>query len=73
MTRVTLSVPNIDCEHCEHTVMTALTPLAGVQSVTVDIPGKLVMLDYDEASLGLDKVKEVLAEEDYPVASVAAR
>lgn len=73
MTRVTLSVPNIDCEHCEHTVMTALTPLAGVQLVKVDIPGKLVMLDYDEASLGLDKVKEVLAEEDYPVASVAAR
>ena len=73
MTRVTLSVPNIDCEHCEHTVMTALTPLAGVQSVKVDIAGKLVLLDYDESSLGLDKVKEVLAEEDYPVESVAAR
>ena len=71
MTRVVLSVPAIDCEHCEHTVTTALNPLEGVHSVRVDIEGKLVHLDYDEGKLSLDKVKEVLSEEDYPVARVA--
>ena len=71
MTHVVLSVPAIDCEHCEHTVKTALNPLAGVRSVNVDIGGKLVHLEYDEGLLSLDKVKEVLSEEDYPVASVA--
>jgi copper chaperone len=71
MTRVTLTVPAIDCEHCEHTVKTALNPLSGVKAVNVDIEGKLVHLEYDEALLSLDKVKEVLSEEDYPVAAVA--
>lgn len=72
MTRVVLTVPNIDCEHCEYTVKTALHPLAGVRTVSVDIPGKLVHLEYDEAILNLDKVKTTLAEEDYPVEAVAA-
>lgn len=71
MTRVTLSVPAIDCEHCEYTVMGALGPLDGVKTVKVDIDGKLVHLEYDESLLSLDKVKTVLSEEDYPVASVA--
>jgi copper chaperone len=70
MARVTLGVPDIDCEHCEHTITSALTPVAGVRSVKVDIPGKEVLLDYDEAALTVDQVKAILAEEDYPVASV---
>jgi copper chaperone len=70
MTQVVLRVPDIDCEHCEHAITTALTPVAGVRSVKVDIPGKEVQLDYDEASLTIDRVKEILAEEDYPVAAV---
>ncbi|MBI4213993.1 MAG: heavy-metal-associated domain-containing protein [Chloroflexi bacterium] len=71
MTKVVLSVPAIDCEHCEHTVTTALNPLAGVQSVKVDIEAKLVHLEFDEGQLTLDQVKSVLEEEDYPVESVA--
>ena len=71
MTKVVLSVPAIDCEHCEYTVMGALGPISGVKTVKVDIEGKLVNLEYDEGLLSLDKVKQILAEEDYPVASVA--
>ena len=71
MTKVVLTVPAIDCEHCEYTVMGALGPLAGVKTVKVDIEGKLVNLEFDEGLLSLDKVKTILAEEDYPVASVA--
>lgn len=70
MTQVILDVPNIECEHCEATVTRALTPLAGVQSVKVDIPAHLVALDYDEGLLNLEVVKEVLKEEDYPVEQV---
>ena len=69
MAQVTLRVPDIDCEHCEHTITQALNPVAGVRSVQVDIPTKLVRLDYDETALSLDQVKEILKEEDYPVAS----
>ena len=71
MARVTLTVPAIECEHCEHAITEALTPMAGVRSVAVDIPLKLVRLDYDEVALSLDKVKEVLAEEEYPVTAAS--
>lgn len=67
MAKVTLTVPAIECEHCEHAITEALTPISGVRSVSVDIPGKLVALEYDEAALSLDQVKQVLAEEEYPV------
>ena len=70
MAKVTLTVPAIECEHCEHAITEALTPIAGVRSVSVDIPMKLVSLDFDEAALSLDKVKEVLAEEEYPVVAM---
>jgi copper chaperone CopZ len=70
MTRVTLSVPEISCEHCEHAITEALTPVQGVQAIQVDIPARTVQLDFDEGQLSLDKVKEILQEEDYPVAAV---
>jgi copper chaperone CopZ len=71
MAQATLVVPDISCEHCEHAITSALTPVTGVRSVRVDIPERLVRLDYDEAAVSLDQVKEILAEEDYPVESIA--
>ncbi len=71
MKQVTLSVPDIDCEHCEHAITEALTPVKGILAVQVDIPAKTVKLDMDEGAITVDKVKEILAEEDYPVAAVS--
>jgi copper chaperone CopZ len=68
MSQIILEVPDISCNHCAHTVTQALQGEPGVQGVQVDIPGKLVQLDYDEASLNMDHVREVLDEEGYPVA-----
>jgi copper chaperone CopZ len=70
MAKATLVVPDIDCEHCEHVITEALAPVAGIQSVAVDIPAHRVQLDYDDGAVTLDDVKKILAEEDYPVASV---
>lgn len=70
MARTTLSVPDISCEHCERTITEALTPLEGVKSVRVEIPEKRVHVEYDEGTVGVDRFKEVLQEEEYPVESV---
>jgi len=70
MTKVTLTVPDIDCEHCEHTIVSTLTPQAGVRSVAVDIPTKKVSLEFDESQINMDKVGELLDEEGYPIESV---
>jgi copper chaperone len=69
MTSVTLTVPDISCEHCERAITAALIPVKGVAGVMVDIPAKQVHLTYDSAVVNIDRVEAVLAEEDYPVAS----
>ena len=72
MKTVVLNVPDISCEHCERTITEALTPMAGVRSVNVDIPTKQVRVEYDEGAADVEQLKGVLEEEDYPVASVGA-
>ena len=70
MSNVILNVPDISCEHCERTITNALTPVDGVRSVNVDIPTRRVTVDYDETAVNVNRFKEVLQEEDYPVESV---
>ncbi|MGH8071847.1 MAG: heavy-metal-associated domain-containing protein [Candidatus Entotheonellia bacterium] len=70
MATTILNVPDISCQHCQRTITNALTPVVGVQRVTVDIPTKQVRVDYDEARVDVERLKAVLQEEDYPVASV---
>jgi copper chaperone len=70
MATTVLSVPTISCGHCENTINEALTPLAGVSSVRVDIPTKKVTVEFDPSATSVEQFKDVLAEEDYPVESV---
>jgi copper chaperone CopZ len=65
-----LNVPDISCGHCQVTISGALSSIPGIDSVNVDIPTRTVTVQYDPAVVGLDQLKEVLVEEDYPVASV---
>jgi copper chaperone len=69
MKSTVLNVPDISCEHCERAITNALTPIQGIRTVNVDIPGKQVRIDYDESQVSIDRMKEVLQEEDYPVES----
>ncbi len=71
MAQTTLSVPDISCEHCERTITQALTPLDGVREGEVDIPAKQVRVDYDEATVDVERFKAVLQEEEYPVESAS--
>ncbi len=71
MAQTILNVPDISCEHCQKTITKALTPVPGVHAVDVDIPARQVRVDYDASSVGIDRIQEILREEDYPVESVA--
>lgn len=70
MATTILNVPDISCEHCQRTITNALTPVAGVLHVNVDIPTRQVRVDYDETRVDVERLKAVLEEEDYPVTSV---
>jgi copper chaperone len=72
MTKTVLNVPDISCEHCERTITNALTPVEGVEQVAVHIPTKQVSVIYDDDKVSIDRLKDVLQEEDYRVESVAA-
>lgn len=69
MTTVVLRVPDISCEHCERTIREALAPVRGIQRLDVDIPAKQVRVTYDETLVETARMKAILQEEGYPVAS----
>ena len=72
MASTVLNVPDISCEHCERTITGALQPVEGVTSVHVDIPLKQVQVDYDPNQVSIERMKEILQEEEYPVESESA-
>jgi copper chaperone CopZ len=45
--------------------------LEGIRSVHVDVPAQHVSVEYDETMIGLEGIKEVLFDEEYPVAAVS--
>jgi copper chaperone len=68
MTEVKLNVPDVECDHCIHTVTTALKELQGVDEVNVDLATKKVDVRYDAAKVNEQKIREALDEAGYPVA-----
>ena len=71
MTTVKYVVSNISCGHCVHTIQNEVSEVAGVQSVKADLGSKAVEIVFD-APATEDILKQLLAEINYPVSSLAA-
>lgn len=69
MTELTLSVPDISCDHCKTAIEGALTPLNGVDSAEVSIPDRTVAVSYDPGSVSLDTIVGAISEQGYEVAN----
>jgi copper chaperone len=67
MNTVTYSIPNISCNHCVHTIKMEVSDLVGVQSVAADVDTKTATISF-EPPASEEKIKQLLAEIDYPVA-----
>lgn len=70
MTTIKLSVPNISCGHCVHTIQTEVVELAGVQEVRASADSKSVVITFD-APASEEKIKALLAEINYPAVGLA--
>lgn len=70
MSQVTLTIPDISCEHCANAVSYALRRLKGVEEVDVNIADKQAQVAFDDSLVNVDAMKTALAEKAYPVASV---
>jgi copper chaperone len=65
---MTLSVPEISCEHCVKTINGALGRQPGVETVETNIPTRTVYLRFDPTQLSLKQVEAILDEAGYTVA-----
>lgn len=61
----TLTVHGMSCNHCVNAVQTALKDI-GVEA-TVDLANKSVTVNFDEAQVSLDKIKETIDDQGYDV------
>jgi copper chaperone CopZ len=65
-TKVTYSIPNINCGHCVHTIQSEVIDLLGVKSVRADQMSRLTEIEFEPPATE-EKIKELLKSIDYPV------
>lgn len=68
MEEVTLTAPDISCDHCVATIRKALSKLAGVQFLGGNPQTKQVTIRYDPSVLELTAIEKAMEEEGYPLA-----
>jgi len=68
MTTTTLSVPDISCTHCKESIEGAISKLAGVAAVSVDIDQRTVSVDFDAGTVLLADISASIEDQGYEVA-----
>jgi copper chaperone len=63
----TLNVEGMSCSHCENAVKKAVGALSGVDSVSVDLKGKKVTVDYNPGAVTIEAIKEAIEDQGYDV------
>ena len=69
METISLTAPDISCEHCKMTIEREVGAISGVQACSVDIPSRQVSVTYDPTTVTRGQIVETLDEEGDPVAS----
>jgi len=67
MATITLKVNGMSCNHCVMSVEKALKEIGAKGSV--DLGSKQVTVEYDDALINLDKIKEAIEDQGYDVES----
>jgi copper chaperone len=68
MSKQSISVPDISCNHCKMSIEGAVSALSGVDRVEVHIEPHSVDVEYDEGSVSLDAIYAAIEEQGYEVA-----
>jgi copper chaperone CopZ len=64
----TVTVPNISCGHCTHTVEMELNDIAGVNTVKADIDSKQVVVEWGDPATW-SQIEAMMVEINYPPAA----
>ncbi len=65
MQKVELKVEGMSCNHCVNSIEGAVRELGA--TAKVNLSGKSVSVDYDEASVTLQAIKDAIEEQGYDV------
>jgi copper chaperone len=65
---VTLTAPDISCDHCVAAIRRALSNLPGVQFLNGNPQTKQVTIRYDSSVVQLTAIEKAMEEEGYPPA-----
>ena len=67
MQELTLTAPDISCDHCLMSIRKAVSKLAGVEFIGGDPTLKQVRVRFDESRVKLGDIEQAMEEEGYPV------
>lgn len=67
METLTLSVPDISCDHCKTSIEGATAELSGVAESVVDIPDKTVTVTFETTQVGRDDIVSAIEDQGYEV------
>jgi copper chaperone len=67
MTTMTISVPEIHCDHCKHSIEGALAPLPGVAWARVDVEARTVAVEVDETLTDRGRLVAAIEDQGYDV------
>lgn len=67
MSKTTLKVQGMTCNHCAMRVQKALKGVAGVTDAQVDLPKAEAAVTYDESAVTMDKLASAVVEAGYKV------
>ena len=67
MESITLTAPDISCDHCKAAIEREVATLPGVQHASVDVPSRQVSVTYDSALTTLSVIEAKMEDEGYPV------
>lgn len=67
MTEITLTAPDISCDHCKRTIESELAEIDGIQRVEVQPPARTVHVVFDSTIVDEPLIAAKLDEIGYPV------
>ncbi len=67
MENVTISVPDISCDHCKQTIEGALKGVEGVSAAEVHVPEKTVDVSFDETRIQQNVITKVIEDQGFTV------
>lgn len=62
-----IAVDGMHCGHCQQAVEGAVRKLAGVRSADVDLAAKSLTVDFDEAQVTIEAIKEAVEDQGFDV------